>query len=161
MLKPEFMRGVKALKEFDFTYDILVFPDQLQYIKIFSSAFPGQKFVVDHMAKPYIKDKKLDDWKRDITAVAEYENIYCKISGLVMEADWKSWREEDFIPYIDVVVDAFGINRVMFGSDWPVCLPAASYKQVLGIIKKYFTSFTKNEQQKFFGSNAVEFYNLK
>jgi L-fuconolactonase len=161
MLKPEFMRGVKALKEFDFTYDILVFPDQLQYIKIFSSAFPGQKFVVDHMAKPYIKDKKLDDWKRDITAVAEYENIYCKISGLVMEADWKSWREEDFIPYIDVVVDAFGINRVMFGSDWPVCLPAASYKQVLGIVKKYFTSFTENEQQKFFGSNAVEFYNLK
>ena len=161
MLRAEFMRGIKALKEFGFTYDILVFPDQLQYIKIFSSAFPGQKFVVDHIAKPYIKDKKLDDWKRDITAVSEYENIYCKISGLVIEADWKSWREEDFIPYIDVVVDAFGIDRVMFGSDWPVCLPAASYKQVLGIVKKYFTSFTKNEQQKFFGSNAIEFYNLK
>ena len=161
MLKPEFMRGIKALEQFSFTYDILVFPDQLQYIKIFLSAFPGQKFVVDHIAKPHIKDKRLDDWKRNLTEVAEYENVYCKISGLVMEADWKSWTEKDFIPYLDVVVEAFGIDRVMFGSDWPVCLPAASYKQVLAIVKNYFTSFTENEQQKFFGSNAVGFYNLK
>jgi L-fuconolactonase len=161
MLKPEFMRGIKALKEFGFTYDILVFPDQLQYIKIFLSAFPGQKFVVDHIAKPHIKDTKLDDWKRNIEAVAEYENVYCKISGLVTEADWKSWTEKDFIPYLDVIVATFGIDRIMFGSDWPVCLPAASYKQVLSIVKNYFYSFTENEQQKFFGSNAIEFYNLK
>jgi L-fuconolactonase len=160
MLKAEFMRGVEALKDFGFTYDILVFPDQLQYINIFLSAFQGQKFVVDHIAKPHIKDKKMDDWKRNITSVAEHENVFCKISGLVMEADWKSWAEKDFIPYLDVVVAAFGIDRIMFGSDWPVCLPAGSYKQVIAIVKNYFSSFTKNEQQKFFGLNAIEFYNL-
>ena len=160
MLKPEFTRGIKALKQFNYTYDILIFPDQLQYTIKFVESFPEQKFVIDHLAKPYIKDKKIDGWKEDIQQVAQYKNVYCKISGMVTEAGWQSWKEKDFIPYIDVVVNAFGTDRILFGSDWPVCLLAANYSEVVNIVKDYFSSFTQNEQDKFLGQNAIEFYNL-
>jgi L-fuconolactonase len=111
MLDPNFMRGISFLSQYNFTYDILIFPDQLQYIPRFVSEFPDQPFIIDHIAKPYIKDGKIDNWKKDITAVAKYENVYCKISGMVTEANWKSWEKEYFTPYLDVVVEAFGINR--------------------------------------------------
>jgi L-fuconolactonase len=160
MLKPEFTRGINALAQFKYTYDILIFPDQLQYTKKFVESFPEQKFVIDHLAKPYIKDKKIDGWKEDIQQLAQYKNVYCKISGMVTEADWQSWEEHDFIPYMDIVVNAFGTNRALYGSDWPVCLLAAGYDEVINIVKDYFSSFTQNEQDKFFGQNAIEFYNL-
>jgi L-fuconolactonase len=160
MLKPEFTRGINALTQFNYTYDILIFPDQLQYIKKFVESFPKQKFVIDHLAKPYIKDKKTDGWKEGIQQLAQYKNVYCKISGMVTEADWQSWEENDFVPYIDVVVNAFGTDRIMFGSDWPVCLLAAEYNEVVNIVKNYFSFFTQNEQDKFFGQNAIRFYNL-
>jgi L-fuconolactonase len=160
MLKPEFMRGINALTQFNYTYDILIFPDQLQYTRKFVESFPEQKFVIDHLAKPYIKDKKIDGWKEDIQQLAQYKNVYCKISGMVTEADWQSCEENDFIPYIDVVVNAFGADRIMFGSDWPVCLLVAEYNEVVNIVKNYFSSFTQNEQDKFFGQNAIKFYNL-
>ncbi|MDQ2864536.1 MAG: amidohydrolase family protein, partial [Bacteroidota bacterium] len=113
MLKPAFLRGIAALKEHEYTYDILIFPDQLKFTEEFVAKFPNQKFVIDHLAKPYIKDKKIDDtmnagWKKGIQQVAKYENVFCKISGFVTEADIKNWKEEDFIPYFDVVVEAFG-----------------------------------------------------
>jgi L-fuconolactonase len=161
MLRPAFMNGIGALKEFNFTYDILIFPDQLQYIPGWVRNFPGQKFVIDHIAKPYIKDKEINDWRKDITAVARHENVYCKISGMVTEADWKNWRQEDLTPYLDVVVESFGMDRIMYGSDWPVCLLAGSYNNVLNVVTNYFSSFTENEKQKIFGRNAIEFYNLK
>ncbi|MDB5192118.1 MAG: amidohydrolase [Segetibacter sp.] len=160
MLKPEFMRGIAALEDFGYTYDILIFPDQLKYIPEFVSAFPDQKFVIDHLAKPGIKNQKIDEWTLEIMAVARYENVYCKISGMVTEADWKNWKYEDFKPYLDVVVEAFGQDNIMYGSDWPVCLVAASYEQTAGIVKQYFADFTTNEQEKFFGENATRFYNL-
>ncbi|MEO7121454.1 MAG: amidohydrolase family protein [Ginsengibacter sp.] len=160
MLKTEFLDGIKALQEFDYTYDILIFPDQLKFINQFVAQFPTQKFVIDHLAKPYIKSKKIDDWKNDIQQIAKYENVHCKISGFITEADMKNWKEEDFIPYFDTVVETFGINRIMFGSDWPVCLGGADYKTVVDITKNYFSSFTADEQDKFFGNNAIEFYNL-
>ncbi len=160
MLKPEFIKGIKALKQFNYTYDILIFPDQLQYTKKFVELFPGQKFVIDHLAKPYIKDKKMGGWKEDIEQIAQYENVYCKISGMVTEADWQSWEEKDFLPYIDVVVNAFGTDRIMYGSDWPVCLVAAAYDEVVNIVKNYFSSFTQSEQDNVFGQNAINFYNL-
>lgn len=160
MLKTEFLRGIKALSGYDYTYDILIFPDQLKFTNEFVAQFPQQKFVIDHLAKPYIKSKKIDGWKNDIQQVAKHENVYCKISGFITEADMKHWKEEDFIPYFDVVVESFGINRIMFGSDWPVCLGGADYNTVVNITKKYFSSFTKNEQDKFFGDNAIKFYNL-
>jgi L-fuconolactonase len=123
-------------------------------------AFPQQRFVIDHIAKPYIKDKKIDDWKSDMLALAREENVWCKISGMVTEADWKNWKKEDFKPYLDVVVESFGTKRIMFGSDWPVCLVAASYDKMFEIIEEYFSGFTKQEQQFFFGTNATQFYNL-
>lgn len=160
MLQPAFKRGIAALKKFEFTYDILIYPDQLQYIPALVAAFPDQPFVIDHIAKPYIKDKKIDDWKKDMQAVARLPNVYCKISGMVTEADWQNWNQEDFKPYLDTVVESFGIKRVMFGSDWPVCLVAATYGQMMKIVKEYFSSFTQNEQDLFFGGNAILFYHL-
>lgn len=161
MLQPVFMNGIRLLKKYHFTYDILIFPDQLKHALKFVKAFPDQPFVIDHIAKPYIKNKKTDEWRKDMEAIAEHENVHCKISGMVTEADWKQWKAEDFKPYIDAVVTAFGINRIMYGSDWPVCLVAASYEKMLGIVKDHFASFTQNEQELFFGGNAITFYNLK
>lgn len=160
MLHESFKRGIGSLKKYDFTYDILIFPDQLQYAKKLVAEFPDQKFVIDHLGKPCIKFKKISNWKKDIKEIAQHENLHCKISGFVTEANWHHWNEEDFRPYIDVVVESFGTNRILFGSDWPVCLVAAKYEEVLEIVKKYFFSFSKNEQEKFFGQNAIEFYNL-
>jgi L-fuconolactonase len=160
MLRSEFARGIKALQRFNYTYDILIFPDQLQYTRNFVESFPEQKFVVDHLAKPCIKDKKIDGWKEDIQQLAQYKNVYCKMSGMVTEAGWQSWEQKDFIPYMDVVINAFGTDRIMFGSDWPACLVAANYSEVVHIVKDHFSAFTQNEQDKFFGQNAIEFYNL-
>ncbi len=160
MLKPAFMNGISKLQQFGFTYDILIFPDQLKYVAEMVAAFPDQKFVIDHIAKPNIREQKITEWKKDIRALAGYENLYCKISGMVTEADWKNWKKEDFTPYMDTVVEAFGTNRILFGSDWPVCLVAAPYKEMLEIVTDYFSSFTDNEKEKFFGMNAVQFYNL-
>jgi L-fuconolactonase len=160
MLQPKFMNGISKLEQFNFTYDILIFPDQLKYIPQFVSSFPNQKFVIDHIAKPLIKEGKTEEWKKEIEAVAQYKNVSCKISGLVTEADWKLWKPEDFTPYLDAVTKAFGTKRIMFGSDWPVCLVAASYSQMLGIVTDYFSGFSIDEQNAFFGENASAFYNL-
>ena len=160
MLSPDFIRGIAALKEFDFTYDILIFTDQLLYSKNLVAQFPEQKFVIDHLAKPCIKKKEIKEWTLDIESVARLPNVYCKVSGIVTEADWQAWQKNDFRPYIDVVVENFGIDRIMFGSDWPVCLVAASYKEVADIVKDYFSTFSVDEQQKVFGDNAVAFYSL-
>lgn len=160
MLKPAFMNGIGNLEKFGFTYDILIYTDQLKYIPGFVAAFPNQKFIIDHLAKPDIKNKKISDWNRDIEKVAKHENVYCKISGMVTEADWKNWKQEDFVPYIDVIIEAFGPNRIIYGSDWPVCLVVTSYERVLGIVEEYFSSFSQSEQELVFGGNAVQFYNL-
>ena len=160
MLSPGFMNGISKLQQFGFTYDVLIFPDQLQYIQQLIALFPDQKFVIDHLAKPAIRDKNIQDWKKGIEAIALYENVYCKISGMVTEADWQHWKQEDFIPYLDVVVNAFGKKRIMYGSDWPVCNVAGGYEKMFSIVKKYFSFFSDEEQQLFFGENAIRFYNL-
>ncbi len=160
MLKPEFKRGIAALQKHGFTYDILIFPDQVKFSDELAASFPEQKFVIDHIAKPYIKRREIDEWKKDMEQIAKHGNVYCKISGMVTEADWKGWKKVDFKPYLDVVVNAFGMDRILFGSDWPVCLVAASYRQMLAIVKDYFASFPENEQEQFLGLNAIRFYNL-
>lgn len=161
MLRPSFMHGVGLLHKYNFTYDILIFPDQLQHSYQFVKAFPDQPFVIDHIAKPYIKAKKIDDWKKDISAIATCENVFCKVSGMMTEADWKLWKKEDFTPYLDVVTEAFGPGRIMYGSDWPVCLVAASYEKMREVVENYFSSFSENEKSMIFGENAVNFYKLK
>jgi L-fuconolactonase len=160
MLNPNFKRGIAALQQNGFTYDILIFPDQLKFSAELVALFPEQKFVIDHLAKPYIKRKEIGEWKSDIEKIAKHHNVYCKISGMVTEADWKTWKKEDFKTYLDVVVNAFGVHRIMFGSDWPVCLVAASYEKMLGIVEDYFSAFSKEEQDQLFAQNATRFYNL-
>ncbi len=160
MLSPGFMNGISKLKPFGFTYDILIFPDQLQYIPQFVRSFPDQKFVIDHIAKPNIRDKRIESWKKDIKAIAQFENVYCKISGMVTEANWHNWSRDNFNPYIDVVVNAFGVKRILYGSDWPVCLVAGEYGEIIDIVKQYFSSYSTSEQDLFFGENAIQFYNL-
>lgn len=160
MLQPAFMKGVSQLKSFGYTYDILIFaahlPNTLEFIK----ALPNQAFVIDHIAKPNIKSGEIDTWKKQLKKVATFENVHCKISGMVTEADWKNWKKEDFTKYLDTVVEAFGINRIMYGSDWPVCTLAAQYEVQFNIVKDYFSSFSKAEQDSFFGGNSSKFYKL-
>jgi len=122
--------------------------------------FPNQPFVIDHIAKPYIKAGQIDEWAKGMVALSHYQNVYCKVSGMVTEADYKRWQPTDFAPYLDVVVEAFGMNRLMFGSDWPVCEVAASYSQMIGIVEDYFASYSIDEKNQFFNQNASKFYNL-
>jgi L-fuconolactonase len=158
MLRPNFMRGVGALAKHGFTYDILIFPKHLPVVQKFVAHFPDQPFVLDHIAKPYIKTGLIDEWKKNIKTLAKLENIQCKVSGIITEADWKNWTYEQIKPYLDVVFDAFGTDRIMFGSDWPVCLVAGEYAQVNGIIKTYTKDFSASEKTKIFGENAANFY---
>jgi len=160
MLEPAFKRGISYLEKYGFSYDLLIFPDQLSFASELAAAFPKQRFVLDHIAKPDIKGKTIENWKRDITLLAEYENVHCKISGLVTEADWKSWHRDDFSPYLDVVFEAFGINRLMYGSDWPVCNLAGGYKGVVDIVENYLDQLSENEKTLFWGQNAIKFYQL-
>ncbi|MXV52253.1 amidohydrolase family protein [Pedobacter sp. HMF7647] len=161
MLKPEFKRGLGMLNSFGFTYDILIFPDQLRYIQELVEFFPDQPFVIDHIAKPDIKRGKIDHWKDDIQAFASYENVSCKVSGMVTEANWHNWKNEDFYPYLDVIFETFGTERIMFGSDWPVCLVAATYASVVNIVQSYFSNLSPGEQEQIWGKNAANFYRLK
>ena len=160
MLTPAFQRGIRALKAMDYTYDLLIFPDQLEFCYQLVKKNPDQSFIIDHLAKPDIKNKRLDSWKTALHHLAQHPNVYCKLSGMVTEADWQHWKPEDLVPYIDVAVEAFGTNRLVFGSDWPVCQVAATYGQVIKVIREYFAAFSKEEQSKVFGKNAIQFYQL-
>src|SRR4029077_5105282 len=157
----DFMRGIACLQEFSFTYDILIYPKQLPAAIDLVAKFPEQRFVVDHMAKPDIKANSSAPWAAQMRTISKNPNVYCKLSGLVTEATWSNWKNEDFKPYLDVVFDAFGTKRLMFGSDWPVCLLAASYHQVKQILEEYLGDYVLEEKEMVFGTNAIDFYGLK
>ncbi|WP_432710150.1 amidohydrolase family protein [Pedobacter sp.] len=160
MLSPAFQRGISALTRYGYTYDLLILPDQLVYARELVSAHPNQAFIVDHLAKPAIKAQDIDEWAEDIKSLAQHENVYCKASGMVTEADMQHWKKEDFRPYLDVLFETFGTGRLIFGSDWPVCLLAASYAEVFGVMDAYLKSFSKDEQAQFWGLNALDFYQI-
>jgi L-fuconolactonase len=160
MLKPMFKRGISLLQQYGYTFDLVVLPDQLAYAHELVAAFPEQRFVLDHIGKPNIKLRLFEDWVKDIRALAGQEHVYCKVSGMVTEADFRRWKFEDFKPYLDVIFESFGINRIMFGSDWPVCRLAATYGEVMGILEGYTAGFSKAEQDLFWGGNAMKFYNI-
>ena len=160
LLTPSFMNGISKLKLFGFTYDILILPDQLAYIPRFAQQHPEQKFVIDHLAKPAIKYSATEEWRKQIKLAAQQSNVWCKVSGMVTEADWKAWTPQDLAPYLDAVWDAFGADRVMFGSDWPVCLGASTYQRWTDVMKAYTASFSDDEKDRFWGNNAISFYNL-
>jgi len=160
LMRKEFLRGVGMLSRFGFTYDILIYARHLPVANQFVQQFPDQKFVLDHIGKPQIKARELHEWSRGIRAIAKHPNVWCKVSGLVTEADWKRWTPDDFRPYLDVVFEAFGIERLMFGSDWPVCLVGGTYARVKAIVEDYTQSFPAIDKEKIFGRNAVRFYGL-
>lgn len=160
MLNAKFMHGISLLNKYGFSYDILIKPNHLPYAKQLVAAFPDQRFVIDHLAKPNIKAGKIDGWKEGMQAIAAHANVFCKISGMVTEADWVNWKPEDFTPYLDVVFNAFGANRVMYGADWPVCNVAGGYEGVLSVIDNYIDRLSQNEQEHFWAKNAIEFYRL-
>ncbi len=160
MLRPEFQRGIRSLAHFGLVYDILIFPRHLPAAFSLASAFPNQVFVLDHIAKPYVKDRLISPWDTGIRTLASLPNVYCKVSGLVTEADWSTWQPADFRPYLDVVFEAFGANRIMFGSDWPVCTLAGTYSQVYNLLDGYANSLSPTEQSAIWGGTAVRAYGL-
>jgi len=161
MLQPDFKKGLSQLKKFDLTYDILIYPRHIKYACTLVYEFPHQKFIVDHLVKPLIKEGKIELWKKDIRKLAKADNVFCKLSGMVTEANWNSWKQEDFIPYMETLLEVFGPNRLLFGSDWPVCTVAAKYEQVLGIVTNFISSLSQAEQAHIMGQNAIDFYNLE
>jgi L-fuconolactonase len=160
ILGDKFQRGISCLKNFQLTYDILIYPNQLANAIKFANMFPDQVFVLDHMANPNIKDKKLVPWKDQIKELAQNNKVYCKLSGMVSENHWDQWDKADFIPFLDVVFEAFGIDRLMIGSDWPTCRVEGSYQEVMDIVMNYFKEFSKEEKDKVFGLNALKAYNI-
>jgi L-fuconolactonase len=161
LLREDFLRGIAALSEFDFAYDVLIYPRQLPAAIGLVERFPRQRFIVDHIAKPEIKSGRISPWDAHMRALAAHPNVYCKVSGMITEADWENWRAEDFRPYLDVVFDAFGPDRLIFGSDWPVCLLAGTYSRVKHLLDDYVRHFSAEANCKIFGSNAIEFYGLR
>ena len=161
LAREDFVRGVAALRRFQFTYDILIYPKQLPAARELVEKLPNQAFVLDHIAKPRVKTLEMDAWAAGIRGLAANPRVFCKLSGLITEADWRSWRATDFKAYLDVVFEAFGTERLMFGSDWPVCLVAGRYAQVNELIADYLGNRPAVEIEKIFGGNAVHFYGLK
>ena len=156
----EFQRGIAKLAAHRLTYDILVFPQQLPAAIALVQKFPHQPFVLDHIAKPNIKDGTLSPWREQIRELAQAKNVMCKVSGMVTEAKHDGWKADDFRPYLDVVFEAFGVDRLMFGSDWPVCLLAGSYAQVFGLVNDYTAPLDAAARAKVLGENAARFYGI-
>lgn len=160
MLREDFRRGIGKLRKFGLTYDILIYPRQLPAAIELARAFPEQAFVLDHLAKPAIRDKAVSPWAEQLASLAECRNVMCKVSGLVTEAKWQGWQAADFKPYLQVAFEAFGANRLMFGSDWPVALLAASYEQVITLVRDFVARRAAGAAADIFGLNATRFYNL-
>jgi L-fuconolactonase len=160
ILRDDFNRGVAALLDFGLRYDILIFERHLPQTIRFVDRHPGQLFVLDHVAKPRIKAREIEPWRENIAELARRDNVYCKVSGMVTEADPRNWTPEQVRPYFDVVLEAFGPDRLMFGSDWPVCLVGIDYQRWGEIVRGWTESLTTSEQDRIFGGTAVEAYGL-
>ena len=158
MMREDFRRGIRLLKDFGLTYDLLLFPRHLPVARRLVEEFPDQPFVLDHISKPHIKQHKLDPWLADLRQLASLENVFCKVSGMVTEADWKNWQPSDFEPYLDAVFECFGTERIMIGSDWPVCTLAAPYSNVIQIARDYVGKLSADEQADVWANNARSFY---
>ncbi|MCW2120938.1 amidohydrolase family protein [Flavobacterium sp. 7A] len=160
LLRPNFLRGIAALEKYNFTYDILIFPHQLGATLELVKRFPNQKFVIDHIAKPYIKDGFYEGWATLMMAIGQQKNVFCKLSGMTTEADYHSWTPEQIQPYMDLVLNAFGPQRLLFGSDWPVCLVAGNYIKTKELITQFIVHLPPSQQHAIMGENAINFYNL-
>ena len=157
----KFRAGISLLKEFGYTYDLLIYPKQLKAAVDFVRAFPEQSFILDHCAKPDVKNKEMEEWRTGITDLAMFPNVSCKLSGLITETRWKEWSPSDFYPYLDVVFESFGIERLMWGSDWPVMLLSGIYVQWKSLLEKYMENYFPEEKEAVFEMNALKVYGLK
>lgn len=161
MLRDDFRRGIAHLAGFGLTYDLLLNLRHLPVAVKLVRDFPDQPFVLDHIAKPGIADGLMEPWTSGILELAKHENVCCKLSGMVTEANWKHWKPDDFRPYLDVVFGAFGADRLMIGSDWPVCTLSATYTETIAIVDDYIRQFTRGEQEQILGGNCASFYGLQ
>lgn len=161
MLRDDFNRGVSLLQRFGLVYDILIFERHLPQTAQFIDRHPNQVFVLDHIAKPKIKAGELEPWRSALRELARRRHVYCKVSGMVTEADWKQWTPAQLRPYFDAVLEAFGPSRLMFGSDWPVCLVACPYGRWANIVREWTADLSPSEQERVFGGTAAQAYGLE
>ena len=161
MLRKAFLTGISLLAEFGLVYDLLIFPRHLPASWQLVERFPSQRFVLDHIGKPPIREGSLEPWSTGIRRLAAFPNVFCKISGLVTEADWKAWKVEDLTPYLDLVFEVFGTRRLMIGSDWPVCTLSAPYNRVMTAATDYLGRFSPEEQKLVLEENARRIYRLR
>lgn len=155
-----FQKGIRHLTAHRFTYDLLVYHDQLPAAIQFTERFPDQAFILDHIGKPAIIAGEIKRWKENIRVLSQHPRTFCKLSGLVTEANWKKWRYEDLSPYLEIAGEYFGADRLCFGSDWPVCLLSGSYSEITEIITRFLKQLDPGEREKIWGANAANFYQL-
>lgn len=158
LLRRDFLRGVATLREFDLTYDILIYPRHLPVAIEFVQRFPEQRFVLDHLAKPFIKAQTIEPWASHIRELAKFPNVFCKLSGMVTEADWASWKPKHFKPYLEAALEAFGPDRLMIGSDWPVCKVAGEYSRVMSLVSDFLQGYPREVHEQILGGTAQRFY---
>lgn len=161
LLRKQFLNGISELQKRNLVYEILVFPHQLPSVLEFVKLFPNIKFVIDHIAKPYIKEGYFESWALLMKELGQIKNVNCKISGMITEANYITWTNQEILPYMELVLEAFGPKRILYGSDWPVCLVAGNYGKVLRLAKEFSNTLSENEQVDFFYNNAQRIYNLK
>lgn len=160
IIRPDVLRGMKTLEKHGVPYDLLFFTKHLRHAATVARHVPDLKLVVDHLAKPQIKSRKIDNWAVDLKAAADCPNVYCKLSGMITEADWEHWTAADLKPYVQAALEAFGPERCMFGSDWPVCELAGTYQQVVDVLNETLGSISQSERNQIFGETAAAFYEL-
>lgn len=160
MLRDDFNRGVSLLPKFGLRYDLLIFERHLPQTIEFVDRHPRVTFIIDHVAKPRIKDRILSPWRENMQKLARRENVYCKLSGMVTEAGWQTWTEASLQPYIDIVLECFGAKRLMFGSDWPVALVACGYKKWADVVERAAAGLSPSEKESLFGGTAKQAYGL-
>ena len=161
MMREDFRRGIGKLKNYGLVYELLLFARHLALAAEFVAQFPEQMFVLDHIGKPAIRDGRLRPWANDIRKLARFDNVACKISGMVTEADWESWKPKQLVPYMETVLEAFGHERVMIGSDWPVCTVAATYEEVMETAYDFVGRLSASEQEAIWAGNAQRIYAIE
>jgi L-fuconolactonase len=155
-----FYENAKRLASFDYTFDLLVHNNQLDSLIRFTDKLPDNRFILDHLGKPAIKNKEYKEWKSEIKILAANPNMYCKLSGMTTEADLKNWTYNDLYPYMEIAAEYFGLDRICFGSDWPVCLAAGSFATTYSVVDQFCAQLKQEEKDKIFGQNTKDFYKL-
>jgi len=161
LLREDVKNGLRELGKRSVPYDLLIRPQHLQTSIDIAKAFPELPLVVDHIAKPTIAKQQWDDWAKGMKLLAECENVFCKLSGMITEADWNNWKPEDIKPYVEYLIEIFGTQRCMFGSDWPICLLAGTYSNVVEALEESTQNLSSSEHSDIWGSTVTRFYKLE